>query len=392
MRLSRLGVALIAATALTSLTVSAVAGASAAERSPTDGAAAAAAPFPFGSFRDVPRLGSEPVRGSGCGADGSIGTTIPDGTWAALTGWVPDGNYGNLELDLLCVFTPEAASGIIDEGTANIVNDDPGYLVVNNNTRTRTVGTVGDLTVHQYDFVANADGTCSAAPLDEARDRTNVQAWVTISGGVVTEMYWDCRPLTVSAGGGNHPAPGVPSGNLPPAVAGDGIQSFWPYGEFWNVPQLGSEPVRGSGCGGSGQIGDRIPDGLWAGNVSVDPAKPSEVWVNLLCVYYGESAQAVRYAGTANIVHDEPDYLIVNNNQQYRVLANNITAIAASAPDASGRCAPGGLMLPPAGEYLPGAGDWFGSDPSQLQAWIRVDNGAVTWLVYGCDTGFTPGG
>ncbi len=54
---------------------------------------------------------------------------------------------------------------------------------------------------------------------------------------------------------------------LPPAVV-DPRSPIWPYGPFWNVPQLGSEPVRGSGCGSQGQIGDVIPDGLWAGYVT----------------------------------------------------------------------------------------------------------------------------
>lgn len=352
---------------------------------PITGPVAPGDAFPWDSFRSVPRLGTEPVRGSGCGADGSIGDTIPDGVWAALTSHVPDGDQGTLELDLLCVFTPDAATGIVDEGTAHVVNDDPAYLVVNNNPRTRTVGTVADLAAHQYDFVAGPDGTCSLSFLDESRDRSNVQAWVIISGGVVTQMFWDCAPLQVAGSDS-------PSGNLPPATAGGDVSSFWPYGEFWNVPQLGTEPVRGSGCGGAGQIGDRIPDGLWAGYVSVDAAAPGDVWVDLLCIYFGESAQAVRDAGTANIVHDEPDYLIVDNSDQDRVLANSITAIAASAPDASGRCVPTGLMRAPQGQHLPGAGDWFGTDPAQFQAWVRVHEGAVTWLVYGCDTGFSPGG
>ena len=37
------------------------------------------------------------------------------------------------------------------------------------------------------------------------------------------------------------------------------------YPSFRDVPQLGVEPVRGSGCGASGDLGDVIPDGLWAG-------------------------------------------------------------------------------------------------------------------------------
>ena len=40
--------------------------------------------FPYAAFGDVPRLGNEPVRGTGCGADGSIGEVVPDGIWAGF--------------------------------------------------------------------------------------------------------------------------------------------------------------------------------------------------------------------------------------------------------------------------------------------------------------------
>jgi hypothetical protein len=301
---------------------------------------------------------------------------------------VPEIGGGVVQIDLVCVFLPELAAGILADGTATIINDDPNYLVVNNNTRLRQAPAAA--TMELYDYTTDANGACVAGPYIDGLDHSVFQAWVEIADGEVVTIAWDCVPLGDSAATPGH---GTSSGNLPPAQPGDGIQSFWPYGEFWNVPQLGAEPVRGSGCGGSGQIGDRIPDGLWAGRVGIDPANPGEVWVNLLCIYYGQSAQAVRDAGTANIVHDEPDYLIVDNNEQARVLTNHIMAIAASQADPSGRCAPAGMMLSPGpGEYLPGAAGWLGVDPSGLQAWIRVDDGAATWLVYGCDSGFMAGG
>ncbi len=68
------------------------------------------------------------------------------------------------------------------------------------------------------------------------------------------------------------------------------LPNLWPYGDFHDVPQLGTEPVRGSGCGADGSIGEVIPDGLWAGTLSYVPDE--DHWeVNLVCVYSGEPAR-----------------------------------------------------------------------------------------------------
>ena len=99
--------------------------------------------FPYPAFGDVPQLGAEPVRGTGCGADGSIGDVIPDGIWA---GFVDPPLAGEpLSVDLLCIFSPQAAAGVLADGTATILlpngatEPDVNYLVVNNNERKRIV-------------------------------------------------------------------------------------------------------------------------------------------------------------------------------------------------------------------------------------------------------------
>ena len=151
----------------------------------------------------------------------------------------------------------------------------------------------------------------------------------------------------------------------------------WPYGEFWNVPRLGREPVRGSGCGADGRMPDVIPDGLWAGYISYDAAT-DRFWIDLLCIFAGDAAQAVIAEGTANIVNDEPDYLVVNNSEQRRGAANDLRAIA-YGDDVDGRCRP----------FTAASGDHLTPDQSELrpdsQAWIRIAEGAVTWIVYGCN-------
>ena len=60
------------------------------------------------------------------------------------------------------------------------------------------------------------------------------QAWVRIDGGQVTWILWGC---------GFPAMPDAPQpANLPPAYPdySDGVGSVWPYGPFWNVPQLGT--------------------------------------------------------------------------------------------------------------------------------------------------------
>jgi len=180
--------------------------------------------------------------------------------------------------------------------------------------------------------------------------------------------------------------------NLPPAMPTDpdAVFGVWTYEWFWNVPQLGTEPVRGSGCGASEQIGPQIPDGLWAGYLSYDPDTDA-FSVDLLCIFYGDTADAVRAEGTANIVHDEPDYLIVSNSDGRREVANNTQVALGSGLTSDDNCAVGSAVVVPEGEsHLTSFGESLQPD---LQAWIRIDGGAVTWFVYGCDLATVgPGG
>ena len=82
------------------------------------------------------------------------------------------------------------------------------------------------------------------------------------------------HPSGASSGATKRSTRGRRWGSPPPAVVDPGAP-LWPYGPFWNVPQLGSEPVRGTGCGSQGQIGDVIPDGLWAGYVTNEGTRRS---------------------------------------------------------------------------------------------------------------------
>jgi hypothetical protein len=96
----------------------------------------------FGGFRSVPQMGSEPVRGSGCGADGTIGEIIPDGWWLGII--TADGS-SRLQFDLVCAYFGGSAQPLIDECLASdagpTCNDffDSSFWPVNRNTRERAV-------------------------------------------------------------------------------------------------------------------------------------------------------------------------------------------------------------------------------------------------------------
>ena len=153
----------------------------------------------------------------------------------------------------------------------------------------------------------------------------------------------------------------------PPAVI-DPNAPIWPYGPFWNVPHLGSEPVRGSGCGSQGQIGDVIPDGLWAGYVTNETSPTVDI--DLLCIFTGAAAQHVISEGTANIVNDEPDYVVVNNSTRTRPTPAAPEIVLLDGVVSDGECV-GGVVA----EHNP--------DPPR-QAWVRIDGGQVTWILWGC--------
>ena len=159
--------------------------------------------------------------------------------------------------------------------------------------------------------------------------------------------------------------------STPGAYAGaDG--SVWPYGEFWNVPQLGHEAVRGTGCGStsSDAIGEVVPDGLWAGFVAghTDAA----VSIDLLCVYPVAGAAALPNP-SSNVVLDQPGYVVVNNSTRARTMPMDAAIVLRlGVRDAAGRCVDGTSTT-----------QWA-DVPTDRQVWLRIHNGAVTWIFANC--------
>ncbi len=149
--------------------------------------------FPYPAFGDVPQLGSEPVRGTGCGADGSIGDVIPDGIWAVFVD--PPLAGEPLSVDLLCIFTPEAAAGVLADGTATIVlpngatEPDVNYLVVNNNERERIVPAAAGIELRDATFNGAA---CVEGLFQPEVEHSGYQAWINIEAGEATWIVWGC--------------------------------------------------------------------------------------------------------------------------------------------------------------------------------------------------------
>lgn len=109
-----------------------------------------AAGWSFGDFRSVLRLGGQSVGGGGCNADGSVGEVIPDGWWLGII--TADGN-SQLQVDLVCAYSGEAAQSLIDECLASeavatcTAYFDESFWPVNRNSRERTVAKSSALVV-----------------------------------------------------------------------------------------------------------------------------------------------------------------------------------------------------------------------------------------------------
>lgn len=153
-------------------------------------------------YYEVPQLGSEPVRGSGCGADGSIGDTVPDGVWNVIVG---DGtgadrfwSGGTIQLDLRCVYAGDAGLAQWNTvcgaapGADACLSQSPDWFVVNANSRLRTMPVAADVA---YGVGALGSPPCagvSVDPLSPDAPWRFMDSWVVVSGGVVTTVVAAC--------------------------------------------------------------------------------------------------------------------------------------------------------------------------------------------------------
>ncbi len=149
----------------------------------------AAAGWPFEDFASVLRMGGEVARGSGCGADTTVGEVIPDGWWLGII--AADGN-SQMQVDLVCAYRGDAAQTLIDECLASDAEAtctdyfDESFWPVNRNRRERTVPKSSSLVTE------SVDDLCKVGV--ETRDGgiTGELDWLQIQGGSVIYIRRGC--------------------------------------------------------------------------------------------------------------------------------------------------------------------------------------------------------
>lgn len=321
-------------------------------------------PYGYTDFYDVPHLGTETASGTGCGGDGSIGDTIPDGYWR---GYVRSVEGGAVQFDLVCVYGDDVNPELISRWRdAHPGQPEPwvsdGFLV-DNSADVRDVPLASTFFSHGTQWIDGAGCPFDqpAVPFDATRD-----AWLFITGG---QAAW-----AVSSCAGPASAP-------PPPASGSGFQ--FPYADFWSVPQLGEEPVRGSGCGGDGSLGDTIPDGLWYG--WIEAIGSSSLDLDVVCVYYGAEAQRLFDEFIAEHGEDYgappsfgADGFPVNNSTRTRAvpLAPSYELIDAQWVDNYGYQ----VCLPPQGDAVAG----YPADSFPKPSWVFISGGQAQWSLTEC--------
>jgi hypothetical protein len=185
------------------------------------------------------------------------------------------------------------------------------------------------------------------------------------------------QPTTTAPPQTTPPATTLP----PPTGAPSGCIACRPeyvfaYPNHFEVPQLGSEPVRGSGCGADGNLSLTMPDGIWNGFVKVSS---NTLTIDVQCIYYGASAKPFIDACEADHPDDEcaefHDFWKVNNNPRTRSVP--LDPGFRRRYESSNCTDPG----PGKGTSAPAAGE------SGLDSWLIIENGravfALTSCVYG---------
>jgi len=143
----------------------------------------------FDDFRSVLRLGGESVLGSGCGSADTVGEVIPDGWWLGII--TADGN-SQLQIDLVCAYSGDAAQSLIDECLASEVGVtcteyfDESFWPVNRNTRERTVPKSSALVTE------SVSDLCDVGIETRPGGITGELDWLQIQSGSVVYIHRGC--------------------------------------------------------------------------------------------------------------------------------------------------------------------------------------------------------
>lgn len=220
---------------------------------------------------------------------------------------------------------------------------------------------------------------------------TTVVVGTTTVGGTVTSTVpgpaATMTPPTLNPGSTTPPtlAPETTTGTspdtpAPPATTSPSVcdscrsDYVFPYTSFFDVPQLGSEPVRGSGCGANSTIGDVVPDGIWDGHINVGS---KTLQIDLQCVYYGASAapyvaRCEQSADASTCLEYGDQFWIVNNNTRKRTIPLD-PSFRHRYATAEGCADPG-----------PGQGLSSSSGADAMDSWIVIVGGTVTFALTSC--------
>jgi pimeloyl-ACP methyl ester carboxylesterase len=141
--------------------------------------------------------------------------------------------------------------------------------------------------------------------------------------------------------------------------------SLWTFGDFYEIPQLGSEPVRGSGCNIAGDV---IPDGWWFG--TYDGMAGGSINFDVACIYLGAKAKELHEnCNSSWEVGDNcwsQEAFLVNANARTRTIPVSTNHVAEN--DA------------------PCRDTQISSLPDNLK-WILVQQGQLVYTRHQCDSG-----
>ena len=198
------------ATVLAGVSLLGAAGSASALGSPTPPApTVGSVDFPYEDFYAVPQLGTEEVVGTACGADGSIGDTIPDGIWRGyVTSFDGPTTYEStsLEFNLICVYVGASADRFRSEWEATNPGMQqygfPDGFMVDNNPRPRTLPLSVDFVMAGAVLTTLDRCAVPAMPAYIGGDRQpdsymGTDAWLVIQGGQAVTVVTSC-----AAGGG----------------------------------------------------------------------------------------------------------------------------------------------------------------------------------------------
>jgi hypothetical protein len=154
------------------------------------------------SYYEVPQMGSESVRGTGCGSTGGLGEVIPDGIWNVIVG---DGSGSSrfwtgskIQVDVRCVYTGSGGQSLWNTTCSASPEADacasqsPTWFVVNANSRLRTMPVARGV---QYGVGALGSTPCAGVTLDRSSPDAPwrfMDSWIVISGGAVTTVVAAC--------------------------------------------------------------------------------------------------------------------------------------------------------------------------------------------------------